>query len=331
MRSQRRDRIARLLKIQIVLWQNPGGLSLKELMKRCSVSRSTIYRDLKALEYEVNVPLWEEGAKWGIAKGYFLPPINFTQAEAICVFQATRLMQKLTNRYDPGIYSTFLKLNSIVPSPINKYIQNTIDLMDKEPRNERIIKNFNTFYQAWMSQHSVKIIYQAKFDEVPKEYTVEPYFIEPVSNLNANYVIGYCQQTKSINAYNVNHILGTVVMEAKTFKIPDKFDINKYMSQAWGIHHWEKLETIMLHFNKKLGSTIKNTIWHPSQKVKILKDGSIIMTFRLRINLLFRHWIFIWGDEVEVLEPQSLRNEIIKFIEDLKCVYVPPIKRASST
>ena len=44
--SKKRDRTARLLRIQVLLGQNPQGLKIRELAKLCSVDLRTIYRDL---------------------------------------------------------------------------------------------------------------------------------------------------------------------------------------------------------------------------------------------------------------------------------------------
>src|SRR5512139_4142563 len=85
-KSKKRDRTARLLKLQVLLWQNPSGLEIQEIARRCATSKRTAYRDLEALETELVVPIWQEGRKRGIAEGCFLPPVTFTQAEAVSVF-----------------------------------------------------------------------------------------------------------------------------------------------------------------------------------------------------------------------------------------------------
>jgi proteasome accessory factor B len=54
------------------------------------------------------------------------------------------------------------------------------------------------------------------------------------------------------------------------------------------------------------------TTWHPSQKIEIQSDGSIIMTLKVQNTIDFRSWILGKGADVEVLEPESLRNQIIQ-------------------
>ena len=92
---QKRDRTARLLKLQLLLSQYPNGIRVEKIAEKCSVSKRTAYRDLIALESELGVPLWEEGNKRGVAEGYFLPPIRFTQIEAANLFLAIRLLRNM--------------------------------------------------------------------------------------------------------------------------------------------------------------------------------------------------------------------------------------------
>jgi len=66
--------------------QHSSGLDIEEIAGECLVSKRTAYRDLEALESELYVPIWQDGNRRGITEGYFLPPIAFTQAEAVNIF-----------------------------------------------------------------------------------------------------------------------------------------------------------------------------------------------------------------------------------------------------
>jgi proteasome accessory factor B len=59
------------------------------------------------------------------------------------------------------------------------------------------------------------------------------------------------------------------------------------------------------------------TIWHPSQVIQTQKDGSAILTLRVRNTFDFRQWVLGWGAEAEVLEPETLRNQIIEHTQEL--------------
>ena len=67
------DRTARLLKVEHLLYQNPKGLMIEEIARLCGVSKRTTYRDLKALESELSVPIWEEGVSAASPRVIFFP------------------------------------------------------------------------------------------------------------------------------------------------------------------------------------------------------------------------------------------------------------------
>jgi predicted DNA-binding transcriptional regulator YafY len=315
----KRDRTARLLKLQILLWQHPEGLTIKELADRVSINKRTIYRDLRALESELEVPIWEEEHKRGIVEGYYLPPISFTPSEANNIFIAARLMQQISFSYDSNVISTLMKLNTVVSLPLRKQIRKTLDYMERQPRDSRIAYNFNKLVQAWLSQHKVKLTYQNLVDEEdPVERIIEPYFIEPSSMGGTSYVIAYCHLKKTICAFAISYIIGNVVIEPDTFEIPDDFNAIEYISTAWGVYSETKeIEIVKLHFKANISKSIFDMKLHPSQKTEVQKDGSVIMTLKVRDTIQFFGWILAWRDKVEVLEPETLRNEICLLAKSL--------------
>jgi len=53
-----------------------------------------------------------------------------------------------------------------------------------------------------------------------------------------------------------------------------------------------------------------NRRWHPSQKNKKLKDGSLELAFEVAGTKEIKTWIMGFGSLVKVLEPASLVKEI---------------------
>jgi predicted DNA-binding transcriptional regulator YafY len=325
--SRKRDRTARLLRLQVLLWQYPHGIEVEEIARRFSISKRTIYRDLVALESELDVPIWEEGTRRGVVEGYFLPPVTFTQAEAMNIFLAARLMQNYSYIYNPSVVATFLKLNTILPSHLRNQIQNTLDHLEKLPRDERKLNNFNKLTEAWLSRHSVNLSYRDIEVSKPVETTIEPYFIEPSLLSLSSYVIAYCRRNKTVRAFKMDHIIGDVKINSETYEIPGTFNATNYIGSAWDIYTSDNLqtsetiETVKLRFSPKIGKAVAETIWHPSQETEIQNDSSMIMMLKLRNTLSFRTWIMRWEKEVEVLEPEGLRTQITNMALSLIDIY----------
>jgi predicted DNA-binding transcriptional regulator YafY len=317
---EKRDRTARLLKIQVLLGQNPQGLKIEEIARRCSINVRTVYRDLHALEFELNVPVWQEGNKRGIVEGYHLPPIPFTIPEAMNISLAARLMQSHSRWYDPHRASMLMKLNSIVPPPLRKQIEYTIDLIEKQPRNEKQIEFSEKLADAWITQHQVTIGYREKRGNELKVLLIEPYFIEPATPGNSGFVTAYCHQNKAVSIFKINCIESIHVEQGES-RIPPDFDAGRYLSPGWGTFVNEPSQMVKLHFKSRPSRPITEAIWDTSQVLEPQSDDSLMVTLRVVITPDFRSWVLGWGDEVEVIKPEKLRSEITKISEAVRNIY----------
>ena len=88
------DRITAIL-IQL---QSKKVVRAQDLADRFDISLRTVYRDIRTLE-EAGVPLYgEAGVGYSIVDGYRLPPVMFTQEEAMAFITAEKLMEKFTDQ-----------------------------------------------------------------------------------------------------------------------------------------------------------------------------------------------------------------------------------------
>ena len=311
----KRDRTARLLYLQILLWHHSQGIDVKEIARSCNASVRTTYRDLVALESELKVPIWQEGSKRGLVEGHFLPPVAFRQEEAINIFIASRLMHNYSYLYNPSVISTFVKLSSILPVELREETRKTIENIENQTRDERKVKNLNKVTQAWVSNHMVKIRYQTPFDIEPKERIIEPYFLEPMLLSHSIYVIAYCHFKKSIYEFKLDYIYGDVEILPDTYVIPSDFHITDYITSPWDTFDNDtsiELVTVKLHFISGYNKKLFDTVWHPSQTVERLSDGSAVMTLKVRLSNHFIAWYFGLTGRIEVLEPEILRNKVLE-------------------
>ena len=313
------DRLARLYQVDLLLYQNPRGLTLEKIAYDCEVSTRTTRRDLVALE-SAGVPIYQDKGKWLVETGHYLPPIHISLPEAMTIFLAARLMLGYAQRYDRNMETTFQKLNSIVPSPLKEQIRKTMEWMQKLPKDEDYLRILGTLSEAWAKQHTVKVQYHTLGDKKPTERSVDPYFIEPAAADRSSYVIAYCHRTKEIRTFKIERI-NSIEMTSDSYVIPPDFDANAYLASAWGIEVGGEATTIKLRFAPDIARIMEETKYHTSQKVKHQADGSVIITIRVAISMELCSWILRWGEKVEVLEPEELRKEIKRTVRAMKKMY----------
>jgi len=318
------DRLAkteRLIKIWLLLANNPAGYTIRELAGRCGVNIRTVYRDMLALGANLNVPVYNDNKRWKIDEGYILPPIQFTLSEALNIFLAARLVLRYSNRYDPNAEATFTKLSTVLPPKLAEQVHKTMDWMQGLEKKEKHLRVLSTVAEAWVSQRRVRITYKSlPADKVTKRI-IEPYYIEPAAPGHASYVIAYCRRAKEVRTFKIERI-GSAELTSDTYTIPPEFDANKYFGSSWGIVVEGKPKTIKLRTEDiEMMRLMEETVWHPSQVLEKQKDGSMIMTVRVTDTVELFSWIMGWGEFVEVLEPKELRKKVMETAKKMVKVY----------
>ncbi len=318
------DRLAkteRLISIWLLLANNPGGYSIKDLAGRFGVHIRTVYRDMLALGTDLNVPVYDDKGRWKIDESHILPPIRFTLPEALNIFLAARLMLSYSHRYDPNADATFTKLSLAMPLALAKQVRKTMDWMQKLPKDEKHLRILNTVAEAWVSQRRLKIAYLSLPREKAVERVIEPYHIEPAAPGHASYVVGYCHLKKQIRTFKIERI-AYAELTPESYTIPSDFDANEFFGSSWGIVVEGEPKTIKLRItDMETMRIMEETVWHPSQVLEKQKDGSMIMTLRVTDTVELFSWIMGWGERVEVLEPEELREEVVNTAKKMVKVY----------
>jgi len=310
--GEKRDRTARLLRVAVVLNQNPHGLTVHEIARLCNVCVRTTYRDLRALQEELEVPIWQEGRLYGLVPGYFLPPVNLTLQEAMALFLASRLTSRYADERDPYIESAFTKLGAILPQPIAEHVQETVKVMAERRANENFARVFDILTTAWARCRRVRIGYLwTKPDgSVQKVYErlIDPYFIEPSGVGHSCYVIGFDHFSQQIRTFKVERI-HHIELTNDEYVIPIDWSAGDYLRLSWGIVHDDEVE-VRVRFSRAVAARVKEAIWHPTQQLQDEPDGSVVLTVRVAGTMEITPWILSWGAQAEVLSPPSLRDQI---------------------
>jgi predicted DNA-binding transcriptional regulator YafY len=70
---------------------------------------------------------------------------------------------------------------------------------------------------------------------------------------------------------------------------------------------------------------IGDKIWHESQRIRKLPDGSLEMTLRVAGLEEIRQWVMGMGTEARVLEPESLKELVKAELHGALSYYTKPI------
>jgi predicted DNA-binding transcriptional regulator YafY len=104
------------------------------------------------------------------------------------------------------------------------------------------------------------------------------------------------------------------------FEVPEEFDFEEFMRPSFGVFQGEPVK-VKIWFSPDAAGYIREKIWHDTQEIVPQKDGSIIFEAEVAGTDEIRFWVMSWGSKAEVLEPESLREEIRKETEAVMSIY----------
>lgn len=309
---EKRDRLARLLRVVAVLRGHPEGIRPAEIARRVGVTTRTVYRDLRALETDVGVAVWSDAGLWGVVGDEFLPPLKLTLDEAMAVVLSARLMVRYADKYDPDLAAAFEKLEGVLPAALAEHVERTLDDLAQHPRDADFSERVHRLTRAWAERRVVTFTYEpARYgpDAAPRQATVRPYLIEPSLQTHALYLIGWDETRKALRTFKIERI-GDVALTPRTFEPPEPGTLERDLRRAWDIIADQPATNVVLRFRPSVAARVLETTWHPSQRVEPAADGSLTWRATVAGTIEIRLWILSWGDDVEVLEPAELRKDV---------------------
>jgi len=312
--ARKRDRLARLLAVASILYAKGSteqGVPVSEIARLTNMNVRTVYRDLRALEEELAVPIYQAGrGRYGIERKFFLPPLHLSVPEAIVLFLAARLIARWSDEADQVVISTFTKIASELPQPIARHVTATMLAVGAQGANERFTAIFNNVARGWAEGRVVDIVYEGTNGETRKT-RVQPYALEPYAEGRSIYLIAFDESVGALRTFKVERIR-QAILTLDPYEIPESFDPDQFFAHSWGI--WSADGTavvdVRLRFDKAVARRVRETVWHRSQVLTDLPDGRLEMTVRVAGIVEIRPWILSWGDQVEVLEPADLRDAV---------------------
>lgn len=205
-------RLSRLTAILTQL-QTKRLLTAAELAEKFSVSKRTIYRDIKALE-QANVPiLTEEGKGYTLMDGYSMPPVMFTESEANALITAEQLI--LTNK-DASFVKAYAGAIAKIKAVLRNNTKDKANLLSdrmvfrQNAGNDRTSNYLSTLQLALTNFQLTKITYHAPDTNQTTERTVEPFAI--YSTQDNWLLIAFCRLRKDFRAFRLDRIQHLAVL-----------------------------------------------------------------------------------------------------------------------
>lgn len=155
---------------------------------------------------------------------------------------------------------------------------------------------------ALLLQLTVALTYKKPDADKISVYRVDPYaFILYEHGL---YVRGYSHRSGEERLFAVDR-MKQVTLTDDRFEIPTSYSSTDRYAQQFGLIE-ELPQEVTIVFSKEVAHFMQERQWHPSQRTKKLKNGSVEVSFHAGGLDEIAWWVLSWGKEAKVLSPPKL-------------------------
>ena len=179
-------------------------------------------------------------------------------------------------------------------------------LLEEMPMGQEYLQ---TIIDAMMHGHTLRIDY-AKAYRTTNTLEVEPYCLKVFRQ--RWYLLAHNMQyaADDLRVYALDRI-SCMQETTNSFRVPEAFDAAGYFQNDFGVYTGgaTEVETIIIHAYGRLPDYLRSLPLHTSQQEVCTTPEYTEFRYRLRPTYDFRQALLAQADEVEVVSPESFRNE----------------------
>lgn len=326
----------RLYKIERLI-RARGVVSFRVLLEELEVSRATLKRDLEYLRSRLGAPIeydrdangYRLGAQAAGLPGtrHELPGLWFDESELYSLLMAHQLLASLdeegllARHLQPLLERIHQLLGSGDGSPAGLALQQRVRIVSalKRPVPSRF---FQRVAEALLQRRQLHLRYLTRGRRESGERDVSPQRL--VHYRSTWYLDAWCHRVQGLRRFALDAIEDAAVLDAKARELPLP-EVAAAMDAGYGIYAGgaggQGRRWATLRFDRTAAQWAGREQWHPEQQGRWLDDGR----YELRVPFFGETELVMdilrQAEEVEVVEPASLRRAVRTRLEAALSLY----------
>jgi predicted DNA-binding transcriptional regulator YafY len=293
---------------------------LSQLMEEFEISRRQAAREIENMRLFFNAPVEYDAAE----KGYYysdesfeFPSSMISEEEVISLVIAKRLSVTIPDRQRKRqLHVFFENLSAHLGLDIDK-MEKKISL--KNVRYSRVNPGvFDNVLQGLNRGKKLFITYRSVFTREESSRLINPLHL--VLYMGNWHIMAFCEKKKGIRDFALSRIREIRVTEEPVSEHLDGADIKDHMDDAHGIFFEGEKKPVVLRFNERIADYVKEQVWFPGQSVKE-ETGYLLLSFYVTDFREVVREVLSFGGDVEVVEPQELKDIVKQHISRLMEIY----------
>jgi len=298
-------RMNRLFEIVYILLDKKKTTA-NELAVRFEVSKRTILRDIETLAM-AGIPIYTTQGKGGgisILENFVLNKAVITDEEQEQILFA---LKSLTATQNINVKDIISKLGAFFEKTDTDWIEVDFSRWGNATDDR---ETFEKLKSAVIKRHAISFSYLSSYGEMTSRVV---YPLKLVFKSKAWYVQAYCLLKKDYRTFKVSRMLHMEVLEEgfaeKVFSSPPI--------------DWGEVSSGLIHLTLAFSAEVAYRVYDEFDAKDICKneDGSYIVAIDLPNDFWLYGFLLSFGAAVRVVEPQSVRDNLLVQIEAIKKSY----------
>jgi predicted DNA-binding transcriptional regulator YafY len=315
----RGDQLARQWLLIQRLARSRAGAGLDALSEELGCVRRTVYRDLDALMY-AGFPVTSEKRAgkvyYRFLDSFEMGQVPFTPDELLALAFSEDLLKTLEGTvFHDSIRAALVKIRSGLGPELSGYLERLSDgfrvLPGPHKRYEAFRDTIRTLNEGVLESYTLEMRYRTGRTGEEATRRVDPYKVW--YHGGALYVIGLDHRSNEIRTFSIDRIQAIERTE-DVFVIDAGFDFDAYTASSFGVVA-DPAVAVRIRFAADWASYVDEREWHASQSTQPLSDGRLELTMEVGATQELVNWILSFGGGAEVVEPESLREEVKASLE----------------
>lgn len=317
----RNDKTARTLIILDLLESSKFGLTIDVIHSELQdlgieVNQRTIYRDIEAIQ-KAGFPLIDKSsesdpsARWSLVReskvnGYL--SLSMRDLVELYLAKETLISSGLPSLTNNGQFFQKIeaKLSNNQRSFLDSLKNDIVITMPSISEADKDTKIFDCIQSACAESHTISIKYQKHPQDPISERTIGPHGL--YYSQGSMYLIAEDLKDNKVKTFSIARMKEACM--TKELYSPKNKNMNGFLENSFGIYQGHNSEPIKLKFSPIVAPFVSERQWHPSQKANWQNDGHLLLEFDLAITPDLLNWVLGFGENVEVLSPNSLKSKI---------------------
>lgn len=163
--------------------------------------------------------------------------------------------------------------------------------------------------EALRDKTAIEMTYQGFTKDYPATFIVEPYCLKMFKQ--RWYILAYSPGIKKLYLYSLDRV-HAIEPTTQRYKLPKDFDAERYFKNTYGVSFADdQPEEVKVKISAYQANFLRSLPIHASQEEIECNDEFSIFRYFVVPTFEFMQELRKYGSELEVLSPQSLRDEFI--------------------